>query len=120
MYTSDTIDTEMLSPPLQPLPNNNLIEDDKEDEIEIFECQKCSEYNFIKKKKKARRVTKVRHVRVNSVTWASLRRYATLNNVSMDYALMMLLYNSRTSNVNYLLNSKSLASNSSTRVPKLK
>jgi hypothetical protein len=106
MNTSDTNETEMLSPPLQPLPNSNLI--DEKDDIEFFECQKCSEYNIIRKKHKSRRATRVRHVKVNSVTWASFKRFAALNGVTMDYALMMLLYNARTTDVNYLVNSKSL------------
>jgi hypothetical protein len=116
MSTSDTDEINMLTPPLQTLPDNNLINDEnQEDDVEFFECQKCSEYNIIKTKKKSRRTTRVRHIKVNSVTWASFRRFASINNVTMDYALMMLLYQARTDNMNYLVNPKSLVRKTTTR-----
>jgi hypothetical protein len=62
----------------------------------------------IKSKPKRRRTTKVHHIRVDDVTWASLKRYAILNNVSMNYALMLLLYNAKTTKVQYLVNEKTL------------
>lgn len=90
-------------------PESQLISQNKCDEdIEFFQCQRCSEYNILKKKTKARRSPRIRHLRVNEVTWQSFKRYAALNNVSMDYALMLLLYNAQTKNINYLINEKTL------------
>jgi hypothetical protein len=107
MYTEGT--TDIVQVPFHPLPDDNLIKQPSEnEEIEFFECQKCSEYNAIKTKSKKRRTTRIRHIRINSVTWASFKRFAALNNTSLDYALMLLLYNARTPNVNYLVNSKSM------------
>lgn len=107
MYSPDSDDMDMrLTPPLVPLPAENEIKDDQE--LEFFECQKCSEYNVIKLKPKSRRNTKTRHIRVDAVTWASFKKFCSLNNVSTNYGLMLLLFNARTANANYLVNSKSL------------
>jgi hypothetical protein len=106
MYTDDTANDNRLTPPFVPLPPENEIM--PEQDLEFFECQKCSEYNAVKLKAKARRTTKTRHIRVNAVTWASFKRFCSLNNVSLDYGLMLLLFNARTPNVSYLINSKAL------------
>lgn len=93
-------------------PDNQLVSQNKCDEdIEFFQCQRCSEYNILKRKMKNRRSKTVRHIRVNAVTWQSFKRYAALNNVNMDYALMLLLYQAQTKNINYLVNEKTLISN---------
>ena len=88
--------------------------------IEFFECQKCGEYNIIKNKPRNRRTKRARHLRVDDVTWGSMKKYAVLNNVSMDNALMMLLYNARTNNVNYLLNERQLVEEKMRRQQKKK
>lgn len=90
---------------------------DDDSEIEFFQCQKCSEYNIITSKIKKRRVTQTRHVKVNNVTWASLRRYALINNITMDYALMLLLYNAQTKNIDYLVNERKLVDKPRKRLP---
>jgi predicted RNA-binding Zn-ribbon protein involved in translation (DUF1610 family) len=84
---------------------------DEEEEIEFFECQKCGEYNIIKLTPKRRRSTLVKHVKVDDITWASLRRYASINHVTINYALMLLLHAAKTSNVSYLINEKNLVKN---------
>ena len=81
--------------------------------IEFFECQKCSEYNIIKSKPRSRRTTRIRHVRFDNVAWASLKRYAAINNVSLNYALILLLMNARTSKINYIVNERQLVDNTS-------
>ena len=59
---------------------------------------------------KKRRTKKVRHIRLDDVVFASLKRYAIINDVDMNYALMLLIYNARTKNMNYLVNEKHLVS----------
>ena len=96
---------------LVPAPQTNqgfeqLVKEDEE--LEYFECQRCGEINIVKVTPKARRRTKMKHVKVDDVTWASLKRYASINNTSINYALLLLLHTARTANVNYLINDKNL------------
>lgn len=115
-YTRDTIpnsDNSILSPTEESILNNVELTEVpqiiKQDEaIEFFECVHCSQWNIIKSKAKKRRVTKTRHVKVNDVTWGSLRRYSIVNNISMDYALMTLLHAAKTKNISYLMSERKL------------
>lgn len=81
---------------------------DPDNHVEFFECVKCGEYNIITTKMKKRRVTKIHHIRVNDVTWGSLKRYAIINNVTMDYALTMLIMGMKTKNISYMISERQL------------
>lgn len=106
---------------LPPMPTETII---PEEGIEFFECQKCGEWNILKNVPKKRRTTRVRHMRIDDVAYASLKRFATINNVNLNYAIQLLLMNSRTGNINYLVNERHLVSkddkknNSNTRSKK--
>lgn len=105
----DTTDIETVIPS----ENNNINKVseglvNQEANIEYFECQRCGEYNFVKNIPRQRRATNTRHIKINPVTWASFKRYASINNINADYALTTLLHNARTTSINYLINSKSL------------
>lgn len=81
---------------------------DPDNHVEFFECVKCGEYNIITNKMKKRRATRIHHLRVNDVTWASLKRYAIINNITMDYALTMLLMAMKTKNISYMISERHL------------
>jgi predicted RNA-binding Zn-ribbon protein involved in translation (DUF1610 family) len=81
---------------------------DPDTHIEFFECAKCGEYNIITTKMKKRRSTRTHHIKVNDVTWGSLKKYATINNVTFDYALSMLIMGMRTNNISYMISERQL------------
>ena len=81
--------------------------------LEFYECQKCGEWNILRSTPRKRRTKRPRHIRADDVAWASLKKYAILNNVDMNYAIMLLLHNARTNNVNYLVNERKLVEKSS-------
>lgn len=47
---------------------------------------------------------------MDDVVFSALKRYAIINDVDMNYALMLLIHNARTKNMNYLVNEKHLVS----------
>lgn len=73
-------------------------------DVEFFECQKCGEINVLKNTPKKRRNKVSRHMRLDNVTWGSLRRFQRINNVDMNYAILLLLMNAKTPNIDYVLN----------------
>ena len=79
-----------------------------EENIEYYECQKCGEFNIVKTTPRKRRAKRVRHLRLDDVVYASLRKFATINNVDLNYCLLLLLHNARSKNISYLVNEKSL------------
>lgn len=106
MYTKDTVLDDNLDIQITPPPHEEIIP--QQEGIEYYECQKCGEYNLLKPNPKARRTTRIRHMRLDNVVYASLKRYALVNNVTINYAIMLLLYNARTTDVSYLLTERHL------------
>lgn len=103
MYTRDTddiLETNTPSVEQQVLDNN--------EGVEYYECQKCGEYNILRSTVKRRRSKRTRHIRLDDIAYASLKKYASINNVDLNYALTLLLFNARTSNISYLLHEKNL------------
>lgn len=82
----------------------SVVDNNLNEEIEFYECQKCGEYNVLKNAPKTRRMTSIRHIRVDEVTWASLQRFKRINGIDLNYALLLLLMNAKTPNINYVLN----------------
>lgn len=115
MYTKDTdVPDSIINTPEEHeiLDNVPLVEIpqqiDDDSHVEFFECVKCGEYNIITTKMKKRRTTKVRHIKVNDVTWGSLKRFAVINNVTMDYALTMMLMAVKSKNISYMISERKL------------
>lgn len=77
-----------------------------EQDVEFYECAKCGEWNILNKDPNNRRQNRARHLRLDDVTYGSLRRFATINGLKINKAIMLLLYNARTNNVNYLLSER--------------
>lgn len=96
--------------------NNNSQEQEKEDkeeevinpvthpELEVFECVKCSHPNVLKKTPRRRRQTRVRHFRLDDLTYASFVRYCQINCVDRNYGLLLLLMHAKTQNIDYIIN----------------
>lgn len=78
----------------------------EEEDVEFFECVKCSEWNIIKNKPNDRRTKRARHIRMDDVVYGSLKRYASINNVGINKAIMLLLFNARTNNINYVISER--------------
>lgn len=73
-------------------------------ELEIFECVKCSHPNVLKKTQRRRRQTRIRHFRLDDVTYSSFVRYCKINCVDRNYGLLLLLMHAKTQNIDYILN----------------
>lgn len=95
--------------------NNNQQEQEKEKEeeiinpvthpeLEVFECVKCSHPNVLKKTPRRRRQTRVRHFRLDDLTYSSFRRYCQINCVDLNYGLLLLLMHAKTQNIDYIIN----------------
>lgn len=73
-------------------------------ELEVFECVKCSHPNVLKKTPRRRRQTRVRHIRMDDVTYSSLKRYSVINGVDLNYGILLLLMHAKTQNIDYVVN----------------
>lgn len=88
----------------QEIPDNLIVNPITNPELEIFECIKCNHPNVLKKKQRRRRQTRVRHFRLDDVTYASLRRFKDINCVDFNYAILLLLMHAKTQNIDYVVN----------------
>lgn len=77
-------------------------------ELEVFECVKCSHPNVLKKTPRRRRQTRVRHIRMDDVTYSSLKRYSIINGVDLNYGILLLLMHAKTQNVDYIVNENAM------------
>ena len=106
----------------QEIPSDLIVNPITNPELEIFECIKCNHPNVLKKKQRRRRQTRVRHFRLDDMVYSSFKRYASINNVDLNYGLLLLLMNAKTQNIDYVINPMAtvLPKNKGGRKPKSK